>query len=127
MECLKTGVIGKTKQNDMVSFFILKEYFDFIRENADLDYTISGTYYQHKTRVLREQIDKYYSKRKEVISKRDNLDPNLPNYKQLYDDMDDQQKGLKLLMNSLYGKMCEKAHHMGCIYHEGEYKKYISD
>lgn len=127
MECLQTGVIGKTKQNELVSFFILKEYFDFIKENADLEYTISGVYYQHKTRVLRDQIDKYYNKRMEVRARMEKLDPTQNNYQQLYEDMDDQQKGLKLLMNSLYGKMCEKAHHTGCIYHEGEFKNFISD
>lgn len=30
--------------------------------------------------------------------------------------LDDTQKGLKDLMNSLYGKLCEKGHHQGTVY-----------
>lgn len=43
MSCLKTRPFGSKKINKRRTFFVEKEYFDFVRENADVEYELIDT------------------------------------------------------------------------------------
>lgn len=104
-----------------------KEYFDFVRENCNIEYEIIDTWYQANTTVLKPLIEMYYNKRKDCKAEMKKLERDGDDKTPMYEDLDDQQQGLKLLMNSLYGKLCEKGHHTGVVYHESKYTRYKQD
>lgn len=69
----------------------------------------------------------YYTKRQECNKQLAELEYRGETYTSKFIDLDDQQKGLKLLMNALYGKLCEKGHHTGIVYHESRFTKFKKD
>lgn len=127
MSCLKTRPFGKKKINERRTFFVEKEYFDFVRENADVEYELIDTWYQANTTVIKHLIEMFYNRRKECNAKKQELEDRGDTKSSTYEDLDDQQKGLKLLMNSLYGKMCEKGHHTSVVYYQSKYTKFKQD
>lgn len=126
LDILHDQGFGVTKRNQ-VPFFCLKEYFDFIVANADIEYVLRGTYYQRRAKILEPLINKYYETRKELKKTLKTMENNGEKITAKYEDLDNKQNSLKLLMNSLYGKMCEQGHLIGCVFNEGEYRKYESD
>lgn len=121
--CMRNQAFGENKCNGK-PFFCLKEYFDFVMENANVKYTKLGTYYQRKARILAPLIKKYYDQRKNVKDAMKILEKDGLRGSPKYEDLDNQQASLKLLMNALYGKLCEKGHLISCVYSGGEYHKY---
>lgn len=104
-----------------------KEYFDFVLENADVDYELVDTWYQENTKIIKPLIDMYYNKRKECKTEMKELKKRGEDNTGKYADLQDQQEGLKILMNALYGKMCEGGHHTGIVYYESKYTKFKHD
>lgn len=104
-----------------------KEYHDFVLENAEVDYELINTYYQRKAPLLKELILKFYTKRKEIKETMKRMEKDGREKEARYADLNDQQEALKINMNALYGKLCEKGHHLGIVYHECQYKEYVND
>lgn len=126
MGCLANEAFAGSKMFDAKKgekgnpFMVEDEYLNFVLENADIEYDHIKTYYQRKLPLLREVILKFYNQRKEVKAKMKGMDESSSKYK----DLDELQTGLKLNMNSLYGKLCEKGHHKSYVYIEGKINEY---
>lgn len=127
LTCLKTQPFGINKVNENRTFFVEKAYFDFVRDNSEMEYELVNTYYQKNTTIIKPLIDMYYTKRKECKDEMKEMERMGETKRDRYKDLDDQQEGLKLLMNSLYGKMCESGHQTGIVYYESRYKKYTNE
>lgn len=106
-----------------IPFFVEDEYWKFVLENCEIEYTVEHVYYQRNTHVLAGLINKYFDRRaaiKEIMAR---TPEDTPEYKSL----DDTQNGLKILMNSLYGKMCEKGHHTNVVYNQTKYEVFTNE
>lgn len=126
MDLLKDEAFGQAKRNG-VPFFVLKEYLDFVIAHSTIDYSILGTYYQRKEKILAGLINSYYERRKEIKRIMDRMESEGEKGTPKYIDLDDKQSNLKLLMNSLYGKMCEKGRLIECVYAMGEYHEFENE
>lgn len=121
MECIKNQAFSMEKLSG-IPFFVEGEYWKFVLENCEIEYELEHTYYQRTNNVLCDLIDKYFDRRHAVKDRMKNCkDPGE------YADLDDTQKGLKLLMNSLYGKMCEKGHHTNVVFNELKYETFLNE
>lgn len=119
MKCLKNEGFGTKKQTDR-PFFVEGKYWEFMLKNAHMDYTVEGTYYQNNTKVIANLMKKYYAKRNEYKDLRDKFEEGTPEY-ELYDRI---QHGLKILLNSLYGKMCERGYHINIVFNDLKFETY---
>lgn len=119
MKCLKNEGFGTKKLTDK-PFFVEGEYWKFMLKNAKMDYTVVGTYYQYNTNVIAPLMRKYYKKRMEYKSLMEEQLLGTPQY-DLFDRI---QHGLKILLNSLYGKMCERGYHVNIVYNDLKFETY---
>lgn len=90
-----------------------------MRENTDaLVITEYHTLYQEKTICLKKFVEDLYRKR--VCLKRELNDVKRLEQTQetiaKIEQLNNQQTGIKIVLNSLYGKFCEKPHHTQCFY-----------
>lgn len=115
---MNQGFAEKKTQN--TPFLVEKEYWDFVCENSDIEYTLEHTYYQYNTRIFEPLINKYYGKRLEYKDLKEKAPKGSADY-ELYDTV---EHGLKVLLNSIYGKMCEKGYHVNTVYYDLKYEIY---
>lgn len=101
-------------------FLVDKEYWDFVCENSDIEYTMEHTYYQYTTRIIEPLINKLYEKRVEYKDLHKKAVKGTAEH-ELYGNI---EGGLKVLLNSLYGKMCEKGYHVNTVYYDLKYEIY---
>lgn len=100
-------------------FYVTEEYLNMMRENTDaLVITEYHTLYQEKTICLKKFVEDLYRKR--VCLKRELNDVKRLEQTQetiaKIEQLNNQQTGIKIVLNSLYGKFCEKPHHTQCFY-----------
>lgn len=113
MECLNNQAFSQEKLAGR-PFFVEGEYWAFVLDNCEIDYELEGIYYQKSDFLLKSFITKLFDKRAAIKKEMKNHTPGSTEYSGLKD----LEEGLKLLMNSLYGKMCERGYHVNKVYNE---------
>lgn len=119
MKCLKNEGFGTKKLNDK-PFFVEGEYWKFMLKNAKMDYSVDGIYYQYNTTIIAPLMKRYYGKRMEYKALMEEQKKGTPEH-ELYDRI---QHGLKILLNSLYGKLCERGYHVNIVFNDLKYDTY---
>lgn len=121
MECINNQAFSMEKLTEFF-FFVEDEYWKFVLENCEVDYDVEYTYYQRNTRIIGGLINKYFDRRAAIKKEMEKLSKTSTEYIAL----NDTQNGLKTLMNSLYGKMCEKGYHVNVVYNDLKFNTYKS-
>lgn len=122
MDCMKNEAFGKKKMTSH-AIFVEGEYWKFVLKNTKIDYTLEHIYYQHNTKIVAPLIVKYYSKRLEY----QRMMASHPKGSAEYVKYDKIQKGLKILLNSMYGKMCEKGYHANVVFYDSRYETFENE
>lgn len=127
MSSLKHGPISIDRLNTYLDlrFYMLKEYYEMVDRLCIHESTIHEIRYQKTTAVMAPLIEKLYSMRKGYKMLMNRHQPGDPEYEVL----NMRQQGCKIIMNSIYGKLCEKPHSSSCFYYSKtlKYEKYLKD
>lgn len=133
MDFNKTQLIPgeKTTKPDSpkpTKLYVTQEYLDLMKKYTSvLDIKEYHTVYQEKTKCFKKFVEDLYRKR--VLLKRElkqlKEQPRTHENLSRIEQLSNQQTGIKIVLNSLYGKFCEKPHHNRCFYSNLSDFKYV--
>lgn len=104
--------ISKQEGIDVTSYLVPEEVYEFLKRNVLGTMKIVGTYYQFTSTEIARYMGFIYQKRIDIKRKYPN---GLPPEVKLEDD------SLKLAMNCIYGKLCEKTRDVKTKYKRAQF------
>lgn len=120
--------ISGEETDDPIKFYVTEEYLEMMKEYSDdLKVIVYHTLYQEKTLCLKKFVDDLYRKRTVLKKELKEIDalPKTQDTIARKEQLQNQQTGIKIVLNSLYGKFCEKPHHTQCFYSNVSDYKFI--
>lgn len=109
-------------------FYVTEEYLEMMRNNTDvLDITVHHTVYQEKTNCVKKFVEDLYRKRVLIKRELEELEKQPTTHETLAkkEQLQNQQRAIKIILNSTYGKFCERPHHTQCFYSNLTDNKYL--
>lgn len=139
MKILKTPPIPQNKQSYSFDLpkkiFITRDILEYIKKYSQGEFIEYEVYYQKKTKAVGDFMDYLYNLRKTIQDNRDSRKEDLDRTNDInerialeteIENLDQQQKGVKTTMNSLYGKLAQKCYLEQLIYYNGKYNSHIN-
>lgn len=133
MDFNKTQLIPKEKispadSNTPTRFYVTEEYLQLMKNHTSvLEMKEYHTVYQEKTKAFKKFVEDLYRKR--VLLKRELKDlkaqERTHEILSRIEQLSTQETGIKIVLNSLYGKFCEKPFHNRCFYSNLSDFKYV--
>lgn len=99
--------------------YVTEDYLNLIKKHTTvLKYKEHHTRYQEITMCIKKFVEDLYRKRANLKKELKQLEKQEKTQESIVriEQLNNQQTGIKIVLNSLYGKFCEKPHHTQCFY-----------
>lgn len=106
-------------EEKIVKFYVTDEYLQMLKENTLVfRYKEYHTVYQEKTYCIKKFIEDLYRKRVNIKREKEEFESKPPTQETITRlvQLENEDEGVKTILNSIYGKFCEKPHHTQCFY-----------
>lgn len=120
--------ITSEESENPTKIYVTEEYLEMMKANTSvLKMKVYHTLYQEKTWCVKKFVEDLYRKR--VLLNRELADiktkPVTPEIEAKTEQLKNEQTGIKIVLNALYGKFCERPHHTQCFYSNLTDYKYV--